>query len=136
MEVGANEGEGESLFRATGRPRSSESRQSFRLPLCSVLTKMEPMPQVTFSYTGQLAQAAGTPEETLDLADGASVRSALEELALRYDSSWRELVFDQNGGLRSTLLVVLDGVQVTGDKGAIILDDAKSVMLMTPIAGG
>ncbi len=94
------------------------------------------MPQVTFSYTGQLAQAAGTPEETLDLADGASVRSALEELALRYDSSWRELVFDQNGGLRSTLLVVLDGVQVTGDKGAIILDDAKSVMLMTPIAGG
>lgn len=94
------------------------------------------MPQVTFSYTGQLANAAGTPEETIELGDAATVRSALDMLATRYDAEWSELVFDGGGRIRSTLLVVLDGVQATGEKGSIVLDDTKSVMLMTPIAGG
>ena len=94
------------------------------------------MPLVTFSYTGQLANAAGTPEEIRDLPDGTDVRFALDQLAERYGEKWRELVFDGTGEIRSTVLVVLDGVQATGSKGAIVLDDVKSVMLMTPIAGG
>lgn len=97
---------------------------------------MVPMPQVTFSYTGQLAGAAGTPDETLALDDGASVGAALEVLASRYPARWRELVFEPSGKVRSTLLVVLDGVQAPGDKASIILDGVGSVMLMTPIAGG
>ncbi len=94
------------------------------------------MPQVTFSYTGQLANAAGTPEEIVDLPDGTDVRAALDQLAARYGEKWRELTLTDDGSIRSTLLVVLDGVQASGDRGAIVLDDTKSVMLMTPIAGG
>ncbi|MCB1228792.1 MAG: MoaD/ThiS family protein [Verrucomicrobiae bacterium] len=94
------------------------------------------MPQVTFSYTGQLANAAGTPEETLDLAEGALLRAALDDLASRYDGRWREMIFDDGGNVRSTVLIVLDGEQATGDKNAISLDGVRTVMLMTPIAGG
>lgn len=94
------------------------------------------MPQVTFSYTGQLANAAGTSEEVVDLSVGSTVRAAFDQLAARHDGKWTELVFDDAGRIRSTLLIVLDGVQAAGDKDTISLDGVTSVMLMTPIAGG
>lgn len=95
-----------------------------------------PMSQVTFSYTGQLANAAGASEEVVDLSVGSTVRAALDQLAARHDGKWTELVFDDAGRIRSTLLIVLDGVQAAGDKETISLDGVTSVMLMTPIAGG
>ncbi len=94
------------------------------------------MAQVTFSYTGQLAAAAGTSEETLDLADATSLRQALEERAARHGNGWARLVFDDAGRVRSTLLVVFDGVQAGDDRESQPLDGVKNVMLMTPIAGG
>ncbi len=94
------------------------------------------MPQVTFCYTGQLANAAGTPEVALDLPDGAVLRAGLDVLSSRHGSKWSELIFDDAGQIRSTLLVVLDGVQATGDKDSLALDGVVTVMLMTPIAGG
>ena len=95
------------------------------------------MAQVNFSYTGQLANAAGVTDETLDLSeDQPGLRPALDVLAERHGDGWRELVFDDGGRIRSTLLVVIDGVQAGGDKEALSLEGAGAVMLMTPIAGG
>lgn len=95
------------------------------------------MAQVTFSYTGQLANAAGESEVVLDLPDEQSdLRPVLDLLAARHGESWRELVLDAEGRIRSTLLVVIDGVQAAGDKQSLSLTGAGNVMLMTPIAGG
>lgn len=95
------------------------------------------MAQVTFSYTGQLASAAGVTDETLDLpGDELGLRPALDVLGERHGDGWSELVFDDGGRIRATLLVVIDGVQAGGEKEGLSLEGAGNVMLMTPIAGG
>ena len=45
-------------------------------------------------------------------------------------------ILDAEGKLRPSLLVVLDGEQAEGDLANLDLSTAKTVMLMTPIAGG
>ena len=91
---------------------------------------------LTFSYTGQLAAAAGSAEETVEAAEGAVLGPILHDLADRHGAGYRDLILDASGRVRPTLLVVLDGVQASGEKEALPLDGVSDVMLMTPIAGG
>ena len=95
---------------------------------------------ITFQFTGQLAGAAGRSEVVLDgLSEGSSLIEALSRLAegAADPEMFRALVFRPDGRVRSTLLVVFDGVQAPGDKDAMLLGaDVRNVMLMTPIAGG
>ena len=91
---------------------------------------------LTFSYTGQLAAAAGTADETVEAADDAVLGPVLNELADRHGSGYRDLILDAEGRVRPTLLVVLDGVQASGEKETLVLAGVSNVMLMTPIAGG
>jgi molybdopterin converting factor small subunit len=91
---------------------------------------------LTFSYTGQLAAAAGVMEESLELEAGATLEAALRELGGRHGGKFHELLFDDEGGRRSTLLVALNDEQVSEDPAAVVLQDGASLMLMTPIAGG
>ena len=89
-----------------------------------------------FQYTGQLAAAAGTAEETVELAEGAILGAVLKNLADRHGPGFGDLLFDAMGRVRPTLLVALDGVQASGEKEAQLLDRVSEVLLMTPIAGG
>ena len=91
---------------------------------------------LTFSYTGQLAAAAGTADETVEVSEGATLRPILDQLAAKHGESYADLIFDDAGKIRSTLLVVLDGEQAIGDKETLAIDGAGTIMLMTPIAGG
>jgi len=91
---------------------------------------------VTFSYTGQLAAAAGTADETVEIPDDTALRPVLDQLAAKHGEKYAELIFDGDGKIRSTLLVVLDGEQATGDKETKNIEGVSTVMLMTPIAGG
>ncbi|MCB1234622.1 MAG: MoaD/ThiS family protein [Verrucomicrobiae bacterium] len=94
------------------------------------------MPQLVFTYTGQLAAAAGAAEEAIEVAPGATLRSALDFLAARHGEAYARHLFHSDGRMRSTLLVVFDGEQAAGDKESLMLDGVGTVMLMTPIAGG
>lgn len=95
------------------------------------------MAQVLFIYTGQLAAAVGLSEEVIDLAAEATLLGAIVGLAEAHGPRFRELVLSPSGTvLKATLLVALDGVQVTGDRESQTLAGARTVMLMTPIAGG
>ena len=95
------------------------------------------MAQVLFIYTGQLAAAVGLSEEAIDLAPEATLLGAIGDLAAAHGPRFRELVLSASAtSLKPTLLVALDGVQVTGDRENHVLAGAKTVMLMTPIAGG
>ena len=91
---------------------------------------------LTITYTGQLANAAGLQEEALDIAPGETLRAVVDVLAARHGAAFSTLLRDDAGNLRSTVLVVLDGAQATGDKDALPLDNVHDLMLMTPIAGG
>ena len=93
--------------------------------------------EVTFQYTGQLANVVGASEETVELGDDARLKPAIDQLAQRHGEGYTKLVLDENGDVRPSLLVVLDGEQADAEnKGQIDISKAKTVMLMTPIAGG
>lgn len=87
-------------------------------------------------YTGQLASVAGVSEEEVELSGGETLGSVLKNLAETRGEKFRELVFDDEGRIRSTLLVALDGEQAAGDKENLDLSGVNELMLMTPIAGG
>ena len=53
-----------------------------------------------------------------------------------HGAGYRDLILDAADRVRPTLLVVLDGVQASGEKETLPLDGVSDVMLMTPIAGG
>ncbi|MFK5921958.1 MAG: MoaD/ThiS family protein [Verrucomicrobiota bacterium] len=91
---------------------------------------------LTIDYTGQLASVVGASEEAVEVAEGDSVADVLKGRLEVYGEKFGELVFDGEGRIRSTLLVVLDGEQAAGDKGNLSLEGVKVLMLMTPIAGG
>jgi molybdopterin converting factor small subunit len=93
--------------------------------------------KIQFCYTGQLASAAGVVEETIELPDKATVLVALTERIDAHGGKFAELLADDSGAPRSTLLVALNDEQVASDAyDSTPLADGNSLMLMTPIAGG
>ena len=93
--------------------------------------------RVTLRYTGQLAGAAGVAEEVVECAEGAPLVDAVRELAADgRDGLFAKLVLTGAGGFQPTVLVVVDGEQVGGDKDGFCPKDGAAVTLMTPIAGG
>ena len=91
---------------------------------------------ITVEYTGQLAAAAGASQESLELEPGATLGTAINALAERHDEKFSELILDDGGALRPTLLVAVNGEQAAGDRDNFTIPDAATLMLMTPIAGG
>ncbi len=92
--------------------------------------------KLTVDYTGQLASEAGVSEEIVELRGGETLGSILKNLAEKHGDQFKQLVFDDEGRVRSTLLAALDGEQAAGDKDDLDLSEVKELMLMTPIAGG
>lgn len=92
--------------------------------------------KVTFAYTGQLAGAAGIAEEVIELDVGTSLAAALAKLTAKYGGKFADLLVDDSGRPRSTLLVALNDEQVRENYAEVILSDGANLMLMTPIAGG
>ncbi len=92
--------------------------------------------KLTVDYTGQLASVAGVSEDLVELSGGETLGSVLKNLAESHGEKFSELVFDDEGRIRSTLLAALDGEQATGNKDNLELSGVRELMLMTPIAGG
>ena len=91
---------------------------------------------LSIQYTGQLANVAGASGEALTLEDGAKLKELVENLAKKNGPKFEDLVMDESGKLRPSLMVIFDGVQADGDLETIGLEGVSRVMLMTPIAGG
>ena len=92
--------------------------------------------EITVQYTGQLANLTGTHEESAILEEGATLEELVSELVSRHGDEYSDLLLTGEGSLRPSLLVIFDGEQAEGRPDSLKLDGVKSVMLMTPIAGG
>ena len=91
---------------------------------------------ISVTYTGQLAEAAGRSDESVDVDPGATLATLLDTVTDRHGDKFTNMLRDGSGSLRSTVLVVLDGTQATGDRESLPLDGVNEIMFMTPIAGG
>ena len=90
---------------------------------------------VIIHYRGQLASAMGVDSEEVNIEQASSIRSVLQELSARAGSAFAEIALDENGVPRRTLLVAIDGEQIT-DFGMELAPHVKEITLIPPIAGG
>jgi len=90
---------------------------------------------VTVQYRGQLSFAMGLDSEEVHLQEGVSVEVLLKGLAERGGGEFAEIALDGDGVPRRTLLVAIDGIQVT-DLEVPIDDHVNEITLIPPIAGG
>lgn len=91
--------------------------------------------RLTLHYTGQLAAHAGTSEETLSVEPGAALLPLLRDLAAERGPDFAKFLLDADGQPVPTLVVALNGGQITLDDGTTLNTDAE-VTLLTPMAGG
>jgi len=92
--------------------------------------------KITVQYTGQLAGITGVGDELLDLEEGTTLGALVGQLCDRHGTNYTELLVSGSGELRPSTMVIFDGEQAVGDQSTMDLTGIKTVMLMTPIAGG
>jgi len=91
--------------------------------------------KVTFRYTSQLATAAGSSEEVVETESGSALLGLLRDLADKHGPDFAKFVVDVDGNVVSTLVVAVNGTQVSVEE-LISLDSDSEVMLITPMSGG
>jgi len=91
--------------------------------------------RVQIEYAAQLKRAAGVRTESIELADGASLRDLCATVASQHDAELRAMLLDENELPRSTLLIFLNDAQVPAGTNPTLSDGAE-VSLMSPISGG
>ena len=89
--------------------------------------------QVTVVYTAQVRVKAGMAEESLELADGANLSDALKVLRER-GGELVSFLFEDDGSVRSTILIFIDGAQVTSLD--YLLRQGSEITFLSPISGG
>ena len=89
----------------------------------------------TFRYTSQLAAAAGTSMETMVVEESSDLLNVLRDLSSKHGSEFAKFVVDGDGNAVPTLVVAVNGTQVSLEE-TISLDADAEVMLITPMSGG
>ena len=90
---------------------------------------------ILVQYGAQLADAAGCHQESVNLEPAERLSALLRLLADRHGPGFSRLVYRPDGRVQSSLLAAVDDRQI--DKGDDpVLTNARTVMLLTPMAGG
>ena len=91
--------------------------------------------KVTFSYFAQVRRAAGVETETVELPDGSELAAAVAEIADRHGDELKAIVLDDGGGVRPSILLLVNGAPVS--RGASpALSDGSAVSVFSAVAGG
>ncbi len=91
--------------------------------------------KLTFRYTSQLATAAGSSEEVVETEKNSVLLGLLRDLAAKHGPEFAKFVVDDDGNLAPTLVVAVNGSQVSIEE-PVSLDSDSEVMLITPMSGG
>jgi molybdopterin converting factor small subunit len=91
--------------------------------------------KITLRYTSQLATAAGTSEEDIDVADGIGLVELLGNLSIEHGPEFSKFVVNDDGNPVTTLVVAVNGTQVDLSK-EVSLEAGSEVILITPMSGG
>jgi molybdopterin converting factor small subunit len=88
-------------------------------------------------YSAQLRAAAGRPHDELDMPDGSSLAALLDRVVGLLDEAARMHLIGPGGGIRSSLLVVVnDAAAPVHAAASTDLKHGDVILLLPPIAGG
>lgn len=91
--------------------------------------------KITVDYFGPLRQIAGVESESGEWSEGMSVQACLRDLADRYGEEFSGIVFQADGALRASLVVLVNGAAIAKAQEHA-LRDGDQVNLLAAIAGG
>jgi len=90
---------------------------------------------IRVEYFGQLATVTDKREELREIAEGATLRELLHDLADTYGRPFAAIVTDTDGNIRPSLLALMNGAVVDKTDNPVI-GDGSSLKLLSAIAGG
>ena len=91
--------------------------------------------KITLRYTSQLATAAGTSEEDIEVADGIGLVELLGNLSKEHGPEFSKFVVNDDGTPVATLVVGVNDTQVDL-RNDLSLEDNSEVILITSMSGG
>ena len=91
--------------------------------------------KIRVDYFGQLRQITGVESEDGQWPDGTDVQTCLRGLADRYGEQFAGIVFQADGALRGSLVVLVNGDAIVKAQPRT-LQDGDQVNLLAAIAGG
>lgn len=89
--------------------------------------------KVTFTYLAHIRKEAGTDAEEIALDDGASLADSIGTAAGRHGEGFQQLVTDEHGSVRPSLLALVNGRPAEPDRR---LSAGDEVTLLSAVAGG
>jgi len=90
---------------------------------------------ISMQFFAQIRRATGTESDQLELDSGADTLALLKTAAHRYGPDFSALVVDENGSLRPSVILLVNGLPAPRD-GSHILQDGDQVSLLSAVAGG
>ena len=91
--------------------------------------------KINIKYFGQLREYAGVESEKTAVPEDGSLNTCLKELAGRYEERFANIIFDDEGSIRPSLMIVVNGSPA--DKGnPPALAGGDEITLLAAIAGG
>ena len=91
--------------------------------------------RIRIKYTAQLKREAGIAEEEIEIDGPKNPEQILKQLTASHNKNFYDILFDENGGFRNSVVLVLNGVQI-GIADPVSLNDNDELLLLSPIAGG
>jgi MoaD family protein len=91
--------------------------------------------RIKLKYMGQLRSLTGKDSDQIECSQGASLTDLMTEASKKYDKRFAEIVMDETGAIRPSLIIIVDGVSADKDVTPN-LSDGDSITLLTAIAGG
>lgn len=93
--------------------------------------------RITVQFLGNIREITGTREQAFDIAE-ATVQALVERMTGEYgDDFKRTLIHTSTGKVSSSVVIVLNGVDIEALKGVKTnLKDGDIVAIFPPVAGG
>jgi len=92
--------------------------------------------QVTVEYAAQIKRAAGVARDVIELDGPCPVAEIARQVAAQGDESLAEILLDENGQPRPSILVFMGEEQVRWDDTSLRVEDGQTITLLSPVSGG
>jgi MoaD family protein len=87
-------------------------------------------------YYAFLREKTGARSERFRLGEGATVRTLVEMIVKKYGDEMRRYILTEQGDLRPSMAVAINGVKITGAPLDHRLSEGDVVVIIPPISGG
>ncbi len=92
--------------------------------------------QVTVEYAAQIKRVAGVAQDVIQLDAPCPVAEIARLAAANHGDSLAEMLFDENGQPRPSILVFKGEDQVRWDDTTTRVGDGETITLLSPVSGG